>query len=183
VGCWGAASWFTNVSVNVGVNTYAPSEALHINGNLRIGDAVMSTPSGSAPLFGARAWVVFEPNKTSSGTAENPITSTNRFIKKSGNVSSVERVTTGVYKVTLTTAMPDTDYIVMCQSPGNLNNITNIAAPSAGDLNTSSGYTSTTTPLQPYLKTTTSFHIHTASSNNGNRYDSSTTPISVIVFG
>lgn len=55
--------------------------------------------SGSAPVYGARAWVTFTGGATPS-------------ILASGNVSSVVRNGTGDYTVTLTTAMPDANYAV-----------------------------------------------------------------------
>lgn len=58
--------------------------------------AALSTASGSAPSYSARAWVNFD------GT-----TST---IAASGNVSSVSNTSTGVFTVNFTTAMQDTNY-------------------------------------------------------------------------
>jgi len=52
-----------------------------------------------ATAYGCRAWVNFNGN---SGT-----------IRASGNVSSVTRNSTGIYTINLTTAMPDTNYIVV----------------------------------------------------------------------
>lgn len=81
----------------VGIGTIAPSEQLHITGNFRIGDAVQATPSGSAPLFAARAWVNFN----GTGTVA---------IRASGNVTSITDNNTGDYTVNYTTAMPDANY-------------------------------------------------------------------------
>lgn len=80
----------------LGIGT-TPSEQLHITGNFRIGSAVQATPSGSAPLFAARAWVNFN----SIGTVA---------IRASGNVTSITDNNTGDYTVNFTTAMPDADY-------------------------------------------------------------------------
>ena len=55
--------------------------------------------SGSAPIYGARAWVNFN----GTGTVA---------IRASGNVSSITDGGTGVYTVNFTTAMPDTNYSV-----------------------------------------------------------------------
>lgn len=57
--------------------------------------------SGSAPIFGARAWVNF------NGTGA---TGTNQTIRGQGNVASVYKNGTGDYTITFTTAMPDTNY-------------------------------------------------------------------------
>jgi hypothetical protein len=64
--------------------------------------------SGSAPIYGARAWVVFDGRRDSTGASSTA--NTPRFIYASGNVSSVDRIGTGHYGVNFTTAMPDTNY-------------------------------------------------------------------------
>ncbi len=53
--------------------------------------------SGSAPIYGARAWVNFN----GTGTVA---------IRASGNVSSITDGGTGAYTVNFTTAMPDANY-------------------------------------------------------------------------
>jgi len=83
----------------VGIGT-TPSEQLHITGNFRIGSAVQATPSGSAPLYAARAWVNFN----GTGTVA---------IRASGNVTSITDNNTGDYTVNFTTAMPDANYCVV----------------------------------------------------------------------
>jgi hypothetical protein len=62
------------------------------------GTASLAEPTGTAPLFMARAWVNFD-GTTSPGT-----------IRASGNVSSVTRNGTGDYTVNFTTAMPDANF-------------------------------------------------------------------------
>lgn len=59
--------------------------------------ASLSTATGSAPSYSARAWVNFN----GSGTVA---------IRASGNVSSVTDNSTGNYTINFTTAMPDTNY-------------------------------------------------------------------------
>ena len=58
--------------------------------------------TGSAPIFGVRAWCVF--NGTLTGT-NAPIAG--------GNVTSVTRNAAGDYTINFTTAMPDANYGVM----------------------------------------------------------------------
>ena len=53
--------------------------------------------TGSAPIYGARAWVNFN----GTGTVA---------IRASGNVSSITDNNTGLYTVNFTTAMPDANY-------------------------------------------------------------------------
>jgi hypothetical protein len=57
----------------------------------------LSTASGSAPSYSARAWVNFN----GTGTVA---------IRASGNVSSITDNGTGDYTVNFTTAMPDTNH-------------------------------------------------------------------------
>lgn len=59
----------------------------------------LSTASGSAPSYSARAWVNFN----GTGTVA---------IRGSANVSSITDNGTGAYTVNLTTAMPDANYSV-----------------------------------------------------------------------
>lgn len=59
----------------------------------------LSTASGSAPSYSARAWVVF--------------TGSTATIRASGNVSGVTRNTTGDYTITFSTAMPDANYALV----------------------------------------------------------------------
>jgi hypothetical protein len=65
-----------------------------------INSAQFATVTGSAPLFGIRAWGSFT---CPSGSVT---------VNGSGNVSSVTRSSAGIYVVAFTTAMPDTNYSV-----------------------------------------------------------------------
>lgn len=65
--------------------------------------------SGSAPIYGARAWVNFN----GTGTV---------VIRASGNVSSITDNGTGDYTVNFTTAMVDANYAInVCSKRGTLN--------------------------------------------------------------
>lgn len=66
-----------------------------------VDDKSITQTSGSAPYYGARAWVNFQ------GSASGAT------IRGSQNVASVTRNAAGNYTVTLTTAMPDTNYAVV----------------------------------------------------------------------
>jgi len=66
-----------------------------------IDSATITTVSGTAPLAMARAWVQF----TVSGTTPT--------VNASFNVSSITRTGTGIYTVTLTTALSSTSYCVV----------------------------------------------------------------------
>jgi len=95
----GAESMRIDAVGNVGIGTNNPAQQLHITGNFRIGSAVHETPSGSAPLYSARAWVNFD--------GVGGVT-----IWASRNVSSVTRNATGDYTVNFATAMPTARYVV-----------------------------------------------------------------------
>lgn len=64
--------------------------------------------TGAPPVFGCRAWVSFDGSRNSGGGTDAAFT--NRFIRSSGNVTSVLKVASGHYRVTMTTAMPDAEY-------------------------------------------------------------------------
>ena len=64
--------------------------------------AALSTASGSAPSYSARAWVNFD------GTLASPITP-----RASGNISSVTKSSTALYTINFTTAMPDANYSIV----------------------------------------------------------------------
>ena len=78
-------------------------------------DAIITAPelsgaqTGSAPIYGCRAWVNFDGtrNEADTGASTN---GANVKIRASGNVSSVLKNGTGDYTVTFTTAMVDANY-------------------------------------------------------------------------
>jgi hypothetical protein len=70
----------------------------------------LSTASGSAPSYSARAWVNFQ----GSGTVT---------IKASGNVSSITDNGTGQYTLNFATNMPDTNYAIATTNAGLNNNM------------------------------------------------------------
>ena len=72
----------------------------------KISSAVASklNATGSAPIYGVRAWVNFD------GTGSN---SANQTLRANGNIASVYKNATGNYTFTFTTAMPDANYAVL----------------------------------------------------------------------
>lgn len=72
--------------------------------------------TGSAPIYGCRAWVNFDGTKDTTGATSTA--NTNRLIRASGNVTSVLRNAAGDYTVTFTTAMPDANYCVSVTASG-----------------------------------------------------------------
>jgi hypothetical protein len=94
-------------------------ENLKITG-AKIGDLEITAPklsgaqTGSAPIFGVRAWVNFDALRDSTGATNN--NNTARFIRSSGNVTSVTKTATGKYTVAFTTPMNNSNYLVVCNS-------------------------------------------------------------------
>jgi|688.fasta_scaffold00120_72 hypothetical protein len=72
------------------------------SGNLTLGSATLSTPSGNAPLYGARAWGQISHTSTQYGQ------------------NFTATVSSGVYTVTLTTPMQDTNYGVIATAIGTI---------------------------------------------------------------
>ena len=66
--------------------------------------------TGSAPIFGIRAWVNFDATRDSTGASNT--SNTNRFIRSSGNISSVLKNGNNDYTVSFSIAMPNTNYAV-----------------------------------------------------------------------
>lgn len=69
--------------------------------------------TGSAPIFGVRAWGKFE------GRSDNAAC----VVNASGNVTSVTRTASGIYEVVMTTALPDANYAILCTSTGAISRI------------------------------------------------------------
>jgi hypothetical protein len=64
--------------------------------------------TGSAPIYGARAWVMFDGTRNASGGTDSANTA--RFIYASGNVSSVLRLSRGSYQINFTVPMDGAAY-------------------------------------------------------------------------
>ena len=94
-----------------------------------VDDKSITQTSGSAPYYGARAWVNFE------GSASGAT------IRGSQNVASVTRNAAGDYTVTLTTAMADTNYAVLVNA---------MASDGTGGVRFHGGYPSSTTEINVY---------------------------------
>lgn len=106
--------------------------------SVTIGNAAFAAPSGTAPIFGARAYVSCSP--VGAFTANETLT-----LNASGNVSSVTAPVATTLKITFTTPMPSANYTVI----GNIR---------LGGLNSPNGTPSQATAalvLVPGEKTTT----------------------------
>lgn len=71
----------------------------------------LTNSTGSAPVYGIRAWAVFDGTRDTTGAVSTA--NTNRLIRGSGNIASVLRNSTGVFTITFTTPMADENYSVV----------------------------------------------------------------------
>jgi len=98
----------------VGIANASPAAALDVVGNIKtdtglvLGGATFAAPSGTAPLFGARAWARFTSAAGSMVGGEYRCT-----ISASGNISKIVRIETGVVDVYFDRPMPDAYYSVV----------------------------------------------------------------------
>jgi len=83
--------------------TLATTATLATLATLATSASKLTTASGSAPSYSARAWVRFDGTGTIG---------TNQTITGSGNVTSVFKNADGDYTITFTTAMPNANYAV-----------------------------------------------------------------------
>jgi hypothetical protein len=96
--------------------------------------------TGSAPVYGVRAWVSFDGTKDTTGALSTA--NTNRLILASGNVTSVQRGGLGNYTVNFTTQMPSSDYVVNCTCEflnGNADSVAGYVIQSASSVIINSG--------------------------------------------
>jgi hypothetical protein len=92
--------------------------------------------TGTAPIFGVRAWVVFDATRNSSGGSDT--LNTARFLINSGNVTSVTRTAQGAFTVAFTTALPNANYAYFGSSVEQASDEITIYRPIAGTKTTSS---------------------------------------------
>ena len=107
--------------------------------------ASLSTASGSAPSYSARAWVCFTGNAAAAD-----------MIRDSENVSTMTDRGTGKYTVNFITNMPNANYAVAGSAGTNDNNLNNVGTPfnqfpqsvSACPINTCHANGSNSNPVQ-----------------------------------
>jgi hypothetical protein len=87
----GANGTFTISNIGTGSIIFSAS------GGVTFGSANMPNPVGVAPIYGARAWCVFDATKNTSGVVSN--TPSARLLIAKGNVSSVVRNSLGNFTV------------------------------------------------------------------------------------
>ena len=137
-------------------------------GSVTIGGAPFAAPSGTAPIFGARAYVSYSPAGTySSGV---PLTR-----NASGNVSSVTAATSSTQYIAFTTPMPSANYTVT----GNIRLGATDAVTGAPTQGTAA------LVLVPGLKTVNGFYVNTMDNSQDALISIFTTGsvVDVVVFG
>lgn len=90
----------TSVNGQTGVVTVSTTPA---DGSIT-GAKLSGQQTGSAPVFGARAWVNFDGTGSIGG---------NMSVRASGNVTNVSKTASGTFQINFTTAMPDADYVIL----------------------------------------------------------------------
>ena len=88
-----------------------------IDGTTGVSQIQAGATSDGLPVFQCRAWVNFDGTRDAAGNTSTANTA--RFIRASGNVSSVVRNGAGDYTVNFTTAMPDTNYCTLGTATSN----------------------------------------------------------------
>jgi hypothetical protein len=97
------------VITNAG-NVVATTFTGALTGNATTATALF-TATGTAPVYGVRAWVNFNGLNNTSNVVD--ASNTNRFIYASGNVTNVLKNSTGSYTIYFTTPMPDINFTIM----------------------------------------------------------------------
>jgi hypothetical protein len=110
------------LSIDGSGNLTVPNN-LSVTGTAPIPDA-LSTASGSAPSYSARAWVNFN----GTGTVA---------IRASGNVTSITDGGIGIYTVNFTNAMPDVNYVTLLTGTPPTDNLGVVCSKNAGTYSTS----------------------------------------------
>ena len=158
----------------VGIGITAPAVALDVVGagkfsqSVTIGGATFAAPSGTAPIFGARAYVSYSPaGAYSSGVALTR--------NASGNVSSVTAALNGgTQYIAFTTPMPSANYTVT----GNIRL-------GATDADGSPSQVTAALVLVPGPKTVNGFYVNTMDNSQDNLISIFTagSVVDVVVFG
>jgi hypothetical protein len=84
------------------------SKTITLPNNSVTAEKLDGAQTGTAPIFGVRAWVRFNGNKNSSGATD--ASNTARQILGSGNVTSVTKISSGRYTVDFEVDLPSSNY-------------------------------------------------------------------------
>ena len=98
------------------VTTMSTVAAAAVDGSISA-SKLSGAQSGSAPIYGARAWVNFDGTRNEGDTGAST-NGANVKIRASGNVASVLKNNTGNYTINFTTAMQDSNYCIQSTTSG-----------------------------------------------------------------
>ena len=127
--------------------------------------------TGTAPVFGVRAWVNFNGFNNTSNVVDTA--NTNRFIYASGNVTNVLKNGTGDYTINFSTELPDGNYSVSGFSVP-------YSATNATGASTVTLYPSGVGTYLPLTKTSTALRILVGDPGNGNPLNSGNVSITIV---
>lgn len=96
------------VVINNAGNVTATTFTGALVGNAATATALSTATVGTAPSYGARAWVNFDGTRDNTGAATTA--NTLRFIRAQGNVSTVLKLADGRYVITFATPIGNGDY-------------------------------------------------------------------------
>jgi hypothetical protein len=111
-----------DASGNFSAGTITANLTGNVTGNLTGSATTLSTASGSAPVYGCRAFLNFDGTKNASGTVVYDNTS--RFITIGSSNVSITRIGTGTYTLTLSPAMSSATSFTVVYSPSAVPNAT-----------------------------------------------------------
>ena len=122
---WNPANFSVNYANSAGSAGSATTASTVSNGAITAAK-LDGGQSGSAPIYGCRAWVSFAGRSTNGDCT----------IRSAGNVYRVERTAVGRYTVYFTTAMQDAEYATITGSDANSpHKIAGVFSQSAGSVN------------------------------------------------
>ena len=171
--------------ISVGSPSFFSSGVTFIGGTLGIGTATFNSPSGTAPIFGARAWVTFKTNASNTATPNGgPISPT---ILGSGNIAGITLTDksgankgNGLdnfgWKITFATPMPTANYAVVGMCNGYTD--TSYVANNVSFLSAAGGNVGSL----PHNKTTTSFDIIIARADQASAEGYDNGCVTLVVF-
>jgi len=146
----------TTVSPFVAAN-FIPKPATPANGQILIfNTSTNSWVASSLPATGSIvAWVNFNGIRNTTNTIDVGLSTSNRLIRASTNVSSVTRNATGEYTINFAAALPDANYAITCNASYGNELAGNAAVFAFPNIDGSSAYVAPTTTSCRILTNTT----------------------------
>lgn len=108
----------TSIAAGTGISVSASTGAVTVSSSISNGSItaplLSGNQTGTAPIFGVRAWCNFDGTGTISS---------NQTIRGSGNIASVYKTGTGQYTVNINTPMPNANYAVVTNGAYSATNV------------------------------------------------------------